>query len=256
MSLLNINQEIKKITIVIPTINEAENIKEVFPNIPEFVDEIVVVDGNSTDGTIEEIIKFRKDTKIIIEKPSGKGAAIKTGFKNATGDLIIMMDADGSHNPREIIGLLKPVLNGYDVSKGSRLLTGGGSADFTPFRKLGNMIFVSMVNTLYGSKYTDLCYGYRAFKKEALEQMYCSSNGFEIETEQSILMIKAGLKIKEVPSFEERRKNGTSNLNAFRDGYRILKVIMKEYLKQFYKTNNKKEKKHDIHKNSIIKSSN
>jgi glycosyltransferase involved in cell wall biosynthesis len=253
MSVTNEKQQKQNITIVIPTMNEVKNIKEVFPNIPDFVDEIVVVDGNSTDGTREEIIKFRKDTKIIIEKPSGKGAAIKTGFKNATGDLIIMMDADGSHNPREITELLKPILNGYDVSKGSRLLPGGGSADFTPFRKLGNMIFVSMVNTLYGSKYTDLCYGYRAFKKEALEKMYCSSTGFEIETEQSILMIKAGLKIKEVPSFEELRKNGTSNLNAFRDGYRILNVIMKEYLKKFYKTNNKKDNKNDSHKNTNLK---
>ncbi len=247
------NQE-KKISIIIPTLNEVLNIKEFFPNIPDYIDEIVVVDGNSTDGTIEEIRKFREDTKIIIEKPSGKGAAIKTGFKNATGDLIIMMDADGSHNPKEITGLLKPVLDGYDVAKGSRLIPGGGSADFTPFRKLGNKIFVTIVNTLYGSKYTDLCYGYRAFKKEALEYIYCNSNGFEIETEQSILMKKAGLKIKEVPSFEERRKNGNSNLNAFRDGGRILNVIMKEYLKQFYK-NSKMERKHDIHKNSIIKSS-
>ena len=254
MCVVNKNQKIKKITIVIPTINEAENIKEVFPNIPEFVDEIVVVDGNSTDGTREEIMKIRKDAKIIIEKPSGKGAALRTGFKNATGDLIIMMDADGSHNPREILGLLEPVLNGYDVSKGSRLLQGGGSADFTPFRKLGNKIFVSMVNTLYGTEYTDLCYGYRAFKKEALERMYCSSDGFEIETEQSILMKKAGLKIKEVPSFEERRKNGNSNLNAFRDGCRILNIIIKEYLNQFYKNNSKNEKKHVIQKNTNLKS--
>lgn len=254
MSVVNKNQQKKKITIVIPTINEVENIKEVFPNIPEFIDEIVVVDGNSTDGTREEIMKFRKDTKIIIEKPSGKGAAIRTGFRNATGDLIIMMDADGSHNPREIAGLLEPVLNGYDVAKGSRLLPGGGSADFTPFRKLGNQIFVSMVNTLYGSEYTDLCYGYRAFKREALERIYCSSNGFEIETEQSILMKKAGLKIKEVPSFEERRKNGNSNLNAFRDGCRILNIIIKEYLNQFYNNNKKNENKHVIQKNNHLKS--
>ncbi|HWQ96169.1 MAG TPA: glycosyltransferase family 2 protein [Candidatus Methylomirabilis sp.] len=239
MGVINKKKQKKTVSIVMPTINEAGNIKEVFSNIPEFVDEIIVVDGNSTDGTREEIIKFRKHTKIINEKPSGKGAAVKTGFKTATGDLIIMMDADGSHNPREITGLLEPVLNGYDVAKGSRLLQGGGSADFTLFRKLGNKIFVSIVNILYGSKYTDLCYGYRAFKKEALERIYCSSNGFEIETEQSILMKKAGLKIKEVPSFEEKRKNGNSNLNALRDGYRILKVIVKEYPKKYYKNNKK-----------------
>ncbi|MDO8725277.1 MAG: glycosyltransferase family 2 protein [Candidatus Methanoperedens sp.] len=231
----------KKISVVVPTMNESKNIKEVFPNIPDFVDEIVVVDGNSTDGTREEIKKYRKDTKIIIEQPSGKGSAMKTGFEMATGDLIIMMDADGSHDPAEIPSLLDPILDGFDVAKGSRLLPGGGSADFTPFRRMGNKIFVSMVNFLYDTNYSDLCYGYRAFKKEALDKINCSSNGFEIETEQSILMKKAGLKIKEVPSFEAKRKNGNSNLNSIRDGFKILNVIMKEYLKTFYAINKKKQ---------------
>ncbi|CAG0998701.1 dolichol-phosphate mannosyltransferase [Methanosarcinales archaeon] len=241
MSLMDKKKQMKKISVVIPTMNESKNIKEVFSNIPDFVDEIVVVDGNSTDGTREEIKKYRSDTKIITEQPSGKGAAMKTGFEMATGDLIIMMDADGSHDPGEIPLLLDPILDGFDVAKGSRLLPGGGSADFTPFRRLGNKIFVSMVNTLYSTNYTDLCYGYRAFKKEALDRIYCSSNGFEIETEQSILMKKAGLKIKEVPSFEAKRKNGNSNLNSIRDGFKILNVILKEYLKPS-DTINKKDK--------------
>lgn len=229
MSLVSKNKQIKQISVVIPTLNEAPNIKDVFSNIPAFVDEIVVVDGNSTDGTREEIIKFRSDAKIIVEKPRGKGAAMKTGFESASGDLIVMMDADGSHDPGEISALLEPVLDGYDVSKGSRLLPGGGSDDFTAFRKLGNKMFVTMVNMMYGADYTDMCYGFRAFKREALEKMCCRASGFEIETEQSIRMKKAGLKIKEVPSFEARRKNGNSRLNSFKDGWRILKTIMKEY---------------------------
>ena len=222
------NQD-KKVSVIIPTLNEADNIKYVFPYIPQFVDEIIVIDGNSTDGTIEEILKFRDDTRIIIDKTPGKGSAIRKGLEMATGDFIIMMDADGSHDPKEIPGLIEPVLNGYDVAKGSRLLPGGGSDDFTVFRKLGNKIFITMVNKMYGSNYTDLCYGYRAFKKEALAKMYCKSKGFEIETEQSILMIKAGLKIKEIPSFEAKRKNGESRLHSFRDGWRILNIIIKEY---------------------------
>lgn len=233
MSLIDKHGHLKKISVVIPTLNEASNIKEVFPNIPEFVDELVVVDGNSTDGTRDEIIKFRNDAKIIVEKPYGKGAAMKTGFEKATGDLIVMMDADGSHNPKEISGLLDPILNGHDAAIGSRLLPGGGSADFTPFRKLGNSVFVAMVNSLYGSNYTDLCYGYRAFKKETLQKIPFNSKGMEIETEQSILMKKAGLKVKEVPSFEDRRKNGNSNLNAFKDGWKILNIIIKERLNKF-----------------------
>ena len=242
MSVANRYNQEKKISIIIPTLNEVLNIKEVFPNIPDYIDEIVIVDGNSTDGTIEEIMKFRKDVKIIVEKPQGKGAAMEVGFKNTTGDLLIMMDADGSHDPKEIPSLLEPILNGYDVSKGSRMLTGGGSADFTPFRRFGNSIFVALVNTMFGANYTDLCYGYRAFKKEAIEKLHCRSKGFEIETEQSILIKKAGLKIKEVPSFEKRRINGKSKLNSFKDGFKILIIILKEYLKIFYKIKKSKDR--------------
>lgn len=222
----------KKISIVIPTLNEAPNIKYVFPGIPQFVDEIIVIDGDSTDGTVDEILKYRQDVKIIIDKTRGKGCALKKGFELATGDLIIMMDADGSNDPKEIPTLIDPVLNGFDVSKASRLLPGGGSDDFTHFRRFGNKVFVTMVNAMYNTNYTDLCYGYRAFKKDALAKINCVSNGFEIETEQSILMAKAGLRIKEVPSFEAKRRYGYSRLNSFRDGWKILTIIISEYIKK------------------------
>ena len=224
------NGDLRTVSIVIPTINEYHNIKEVIPKLPAFIDEIIIVDGGSTDGTREEIKKYRKDAKIFIEMEKGKGIALRRGFKEASGDLVIMMDADGSHDPKELRVLIEPVLNGYDVTKASRLLPGGGSDDFTHFRRFGNKMFVMMVNTLYKSNYTDLCYGYRAFKKGALEKLPIRSSGFEVEAEQSILMIKAGLKIKEVPSFEAARKNGKSGLHSLRDGLRILNVIFKEYL--------------------------
>lgn len=252
MSLIDKNGDIKTISVVIPTINERLNIKEVIPKLPEFVDEIVVIDGCSIDGTIEEIKKYRSDAKIFIESEKGKGAALRRGFKEASGDLIIMMDADGSHDPKELPMLIDPVLNGYDVTKASRLLPGGGSDDFTAFRRFGNHMFVKMVNTLYGSNYTDLCYGYRAFKRDALERLQIQTNGFEVETEQSILMIKAGLKIKEVPSFEVKRKYGYSRLHSFRDGWKILRIIISEYIKgnenNKCTTNdiNKKDNKSDI----------
>lgn len=222
----------KKVSIIMPTLNEASNIKYVLPFIPQFVDEIIVIDGGSKDGTVEEVLKLRKDAKIIIDKTPGKGTALKKGFEEATGDLIIMMDADGSHNPKEIPLLIEPVLNGYDISKASRFLPGGGSDDFTAFRRFGNKMFVAIVNELYGSEYTDLCYGYRAFKREVVKKMDCRSEGFEIETEQSIRMTKAGLKIKEIPSFEARRKYGDSRLNAIKDGWRILSIIIREYFRE------------------------
>jgi len=229
MAIIDIHGRKKSVSIVIPTLNEVSNIQYVFSNLPDFIDEIVVVDGQSKDGTIDEIRRIRSDARIIVDEPKGKGAALKTGFNNVTGDLIIMMDADGSHNPKEITQFMKPILNGYDVSKGSRMIKGGGSSDITPFRRLGNKIFVTMVNSMYGSDYTDLCYGYRAFKKEAYEKIDCDADGFEVETQQSIRIKKAGLRVKEVPSFEALRKNGNSNLNSFKDGWRILNIIVKEY---------------------------
>jgi glycosyltransferase involved in cell wall biosynthesis len=233
MSLINKYGVEKRISIVVPTLNECPNIKDVFSNIPEFIDEIVVVDGNSNDGTRDEIKKYRNDAKIIIENRRGKGQALKTGFANASGDIVVIMDADGSHNMKEMPLLLEPVLDGYDVSQGSRMLPSGGSEDITPLRSIGNKIFVSLVNYMYGSQYTDLCYGYRAFKKEAIEKMNCKRNGFDIETEQSIRIAKAGIKVKEIPSFEASRKHGNSNLNSFRDGWKILDVIIMEYVKDF-----------------------
>lgn len=244
MTLKDKNGDLRTISVVIPTINERLNIKEVLPKLPEFIDEVVIVDGCSTDGTIEEVRKYRKDAKIFIETEKGKGAALRRGFKEASGDLVIMMDADGSHNPKELPVLIDPVLNGYDVTKASRLLPGGGSDDFTWFRRFGNRMFVSMVNTLYGANYTDLCYGYRAFKRDALEKLRIRSKGFEVETEQSILMIKAGLKIKEIPSFEVKRKYGDSRLNSFRDGWKILKIIIEEYVRS-------KEENRDIDKGDV-----
>lgn len=232
MTLKDKNGDIKRVSVVMPTINERQNIKEVLPKLPDFIDEIIVVDGCSTDGTVDEIKKYRSDAKIFIESTFGKGAALRRGFKEASGDVVIMMDADGSHDPNDMLALVYPVLNGYDVAKASRLLPGGGSDDFTPFRRFGNRMFVVMVNTLYGSKYTDLCYGYRAFKKDALDKLRIKTSGFEVETEQSILMIKAGLKIKEIPSFEAMRKNGKSRLNSFRDGWKILRIIASEYIRR------------------------
>ena len=228
--IVDVHNNNKKVSVVMPTLNEVENIKHVFPDIPQWVDEIIVIDGNSVDGTRDEILKYRKDAIIIIDKSIGKGIALRKGFDRATGDLIIMMDADGSHDPKEMPMLISPVLNGYDIAKASRLLPGGGSDDFTLFRKMGNKIFVTMVNFMYGSNYTDLCYGYRAFKREVIEKLCCKSEGFEIETEQSIKMIKAGLRVAEVPSFEAARKYGNSRLHSIRDGFRILRIIMTEYI--------------------------
>lgn len=219
------NKASPKVSLVVPTMNEAKNIPHVFSQIPDLVDEIVVVDS-STDNTVDMIRKMRPDARIFSEKPNGKGNALKKGFEYATGDIVVMIDADGSMDPHEIPQMVQPLMNGYDVVKGSRFL--GGSEDLSALRRFGNFCFVSLVNILYDTDYTDLCYGYRAFRKSALDRLKCVSDGFDVETEQSIMMKKLDMKVCEVPSFERNRIYGTSNLRTFCDGKKILIRILKE----------------------------
>jgi len=214
-----------KVSLVVPTMNEASNIPYVFSKIPEIVDEVVVVDS-SKDETVEAIKKIRPDAKIFMEEPKGKGRALKKGFEYATGDIVVMIDADGSMDPTEIPVFVTYLVDGYDAVKGSRIL--GGSEDLSLLRSLGNLFFVTLVNILYDTDYTDLCYGYRGFRKDALEKLKCVSDGFDVETEQSIMMKKMGLKVCEVPSYESRRIYGTSNLRTFGDGKKILLRILRE----------------------------
>jgi glycosyltransferase involved in cell wall biosynthesis len=148
----------------------------------------------------------------------------------ATGDIVVLLDADGSADPLEIPRFIDVLLQGNDFAKGSRFLRGGGSHDITWIRRTGNYGLIWLVNLLFGARFTDLCYGYNAFWKYCQDCLAIDSDGFEIETLINIRMHAAGVKIAEVPSVEYQRIHGTSNLNAFRDGWRILKVILKERL--------------------------
>jgi glycosyltransferase involved in cell wall biosynthesis len=216
----------KKISLIIPTMNESKNIPYVFGKIPPIVDEIIVIDS-SQDDTVEVIKAVTPHAKIIRTKPNGKGNALKIGFQNASGDIFVIIDADGSMNPDEIPRFIEPLFNDCDVVQGSRIL--GGSEDLTLFRRFGNFIFVTLVNTIFDCNYSDLCYGFRAFKKEVIAQIKILSDGFEVETELSIKTRKSGFRICEIPSFEGRRIHGTTNLKAYRDGLRILLRIFKEW---------------------------
>lgn len=221
------------VSVVIPTLNEAENLPGVLSRIPKIVDEIVVVDGHSQDDTVEIAKKVCPAAKVIFQKNKGKGDALRSAFACVQGDIVVQIDADGSMDPTEIEKFATTVNEGYDVVKGSRYLFGGGSSDFTLQRSIGNRMFVTLVNLLFSARYTDLCYGYMAFRKDALDRLKDSleGNGFQIETELCIKAKKLGLRIAEVPSFEGRRVNGNSRLNVVRDGFRILQMIIVEFLR-------------------------
>ena len=213
------------ISVVIPTKNEVRNIAWVISRIDPIVDELIIVDGLSTDGTVDIVKAIRPDAVVVLHPIPGKGEAVRAGFAAATGDLVVMLDADGSMDPGEIQAFVEQLAAGHDVVKGSRFLPGGGTTDMTWLRRLGNQVFVRLSNALMGTRHTDLCYGYMAFRRSRLQELRLTSSGFEIETELVLKSQRAGLAIVELPSFESARRFGTSNLNTFRDGWRVLRLI-------------------------------
>jgi glycosyltransferase involved in cell wall biosynthesis len=221
---------IPRVSVVMPTLNEAANLPHVMPRIPAWVHEVVVVDGRSTDDTIEVARKLRSDVRLVLEMKRGKGAALRAGFAHATGDIIVMIDADGSMNPDEMILLISALLAGADLAKGSRFIEGGGSSDLSTFRALGNWGLTTSVRLLYGCRFSDLCYGYMAFWRRSLPQLESASDGFEIETALCLRALGQKLKIVEVASCETERIHGVSNLRAIPDGWRVLKTILSDRL--------------------------
>jgi len=220
------------VSIVIPALNEEPNLPFVLPKIGHWVDEVILVDGRSTDRTLEMARALYPGIRIVHQADKGKGAALRAGFRAATGDIIVMLDADGSTDPGEMAAFVGALVAGAEFVKGTRFAQGAGTADMSPLRKLGNRAFVLLVRLLFGGRFSDLCYGYMAFWKRVLPSLDLDSNGFEIETQLSIQALRAGLKIVEVPSFEHKRIHGKSNLRTLPDGWRVLKTILHERVKR------------------------
>lgn len=216
------------VSVVVPAMNEAENLPYVLPLIPKWVDEIVLVDGHSTDATVAVARELIPDIRIVNQDRKGKGAALRCGFKAAKGEIIVMLDADGSTDPGEIPAFVGALLAGADFVKGSRFLQGGGTDDMEWYRFFGNWGLMKLVSLRFGGKFTDLCYGYNAFWRDALDRLAIDDvDGFEIETSLNIQALQARLKIAEVPSMEARRMHGHSNLRTLPDGWRVLSTIIK-----------------------------
>jgi glycosyltransferase involved in cell wall biosynthesis len=224
---------VPKVSLVIPVRNEARNIAWVLEQVADDVDEIILVDGNSTDATLITARSYRPDVKVVPQEGVGKGSALRTGFLAATGDIIVTMDADGSMAPQEIRHYVHFLANGYDFVKGSRFIGGGGSLDITRFRRLGNRFLLFVFNTLYGAELTDLCYGFCAFHRRYLEHLALTATGFEIEAEMVVRAMQGGLRIAEVPSLELPRRFGKSNLHAIRDGTRVLRTVLRGHGSHF-----------------------
>ena len=217
-----------RISVVVPARNEARNLYHVLPYIPSTVEEVILVDGHSSDDTIDVARQLLPSIRIVVQEGKGKGDALRAGFAVCTGDIVVMLDADGSANPREIPLFVGALLAGHDFAKGSRFIKGGGSHDITFIRYFGNSLLNALVNVLFFAKFSDLCYGYNAFWRHCLKNLAIECDGFEIETLLHLQMHKAKFKIVEVASFEYSRVHGESNLHTFRDGWCILKTILQE----------------------------
>ncbi len=216
------------VSIVVPAMNEAQNIGHVLAQLPADLHEVILVDGNSQDETIEAARRAYPSIRVLTQSGRGKGDAFRTGFAAVTGNLVVMLDADGSADPAEIPRFVAALEAGADFAKGSRFLEGGGSADITRVRSLGNACLSGTANILHGTHFTDLCYGYNAFWARCLPFISLDVPGFEVETLINLRIAGAGMKITEVPSYEQNRISGQSNLKTFRDGFRVLGTIIGE----------------------------
>ncbi|HKW21954.1 MAG TPA: glycosyltransferase family 2 protein, partial [Ktedonobacterales bacterium] len=217
------------VSVVIPAHNEARNLPFVLRELPELVTEVILVDGNSTDATVDVARVLWPDIVITGQPGRGKGDALRAGVALSHGEIIVLMDADGSTRPQEIELFVAALISGHaDYVKGSRYLSGGGSEDFTPLRRLGNWSLNACANLLYHTHFTDFCYGFNAFWRECIPVIPIECDGFEVEAQLNCRAVRSGLRIIEVPSIERPRQHGESHLMPLRDGWRILRAILRE----------------------------
>jgi glycosyltransferase involved in cell wall biosynthesis len=219
------------ISVIVPAYNEEKTIGHVLSDLISVMDnlkmpyEIIVVDDGSTDET-RRIASSYKASVLLNETNRGKGYALRNGFSQAQGDIIVTMDADGAHSPKEIPELIYPLFNGVDIVAGSRLL-GRGMDSTSRLNRLGNFLFNITIMVLTRTLVTDSQTGFRAFKRKVLQEISLESLGYEIETEITIKGLKNGFVFQEKPIGCNKRTYSVSKIRVFSDGLKIFKTIFK-----------------------------
>lgn len=230
--------ETPSVSVIIPTLNEAGNLPYVLNTIPAWVNEVIIVDGRSKDDTERVARVLRPDLRVVQQLRPGKGAALRAGFEAAKGEILIVMDADGSMNGAEITAFRDALLNGADYVKGSRFAPGGGSVDITKLRRFGDRGICFLIRILFGARFTDGTYGFKGVWSDRLALIPIDTDGFEVELLIDIRAHRASMKTVEVPCFETHRIHGNSNLNALKDGLRCFRIIVRERLRKFHGAHN------------------
>jgi len=215
------------ITALICTLNEEESLPHVLPGIPDWVDEVLLVDGHSTDNTVALARELRPDIRVVTQPGRGKGDALKCGVRKARGDIVVTLDADGETDPEDMLRFVQPLLNGYDFAKGSRLAH-GRPIRMPRYRWFGNKVLAVTFNLLYGTRYTDICSGYNAFWKRAFLQVPLTYDTFQMEQQLLARAHRAKMKVAEVVHSSDGRIAGASKTSGIKQGFTDWFVIIKE----------------------------
>ena len=219
------------ISVVIPAYNEEKTIVDVVSRTHAVMEmvrlpyEILVVDDGSTDHT-RDLVPSSMAQLLTNGRNQGKGSALRRGFRQATGEIIVTIDSDGSHDPEDIRRLLTPVLNGTDVVMGSRFVNGNGKKSTRKLNIFGNRLINLLIRFFTGKRITDSQTGLRAFKKKIIDRVTLTSKGYQVETELTVKSLRNGNKVKEISIDSVKRKNGASHLTPLYDGVRIFRTII------------------------------
>ncbi len=223
--------KVEMISVVIPTLNEAGNIRETVTAIHkevEYPKEIIIVDGNSTDGT-KEIVRELKFCKLIVEPRRGYGLALKTGFKHAKGDVIVMVDGDGTYEVEHINLLLETLLkNNAELCQATRMYDLRKAMGFTNF--VANKIITFCFDFFYSQFLSDTQSGFRAISRSALEKVELLEDDMAFATEMLVEFAKKEFKMVEVPSSYRTRKYGNPKMRRIKSGIEIFTTMVKGFL--------------------------
>lgn len=219
----------QQVTIIIPTKNEAEGLHGVIKSVKKYCDELIVVDGNSNDGTKE--ISADSGVKFLLDHGKGRGEAVRFAIGKARGDIVVLFDSDGSHNASDVPNLIKEIEKGADLVICSRRT--GGSFDYESsvsgmVRSIGSDLMAYLVNKKFNTQITDILYSFRAVKKNTALKLKLQADGFDLEQELVIRSLQERCKVVEIPSRENARKWGKSKLQTYMGAmlfYKLVKLL-------------------------------